>query len=513
MLRIRHLVVVLGDQLDHQSAAFDGFDPAQDLVWMAEVDAESMYAWSHKVRITFFLSAMRHFAAQLRERNTPLHYSILDSPDNAGTLEGELRKAIIQFRPSRLVAVEPGEYRMGQMLGELTSELQVQLEIRPDRHFLCSRREFAAWARGKKQLRMEFFYREMRKKTQILMEDGEPIGGKWNYDTENRGSFGKSGPRITQKPISFRPDQITQDVLDLVEKRFSDHPGALADFDFPVTAAEARLALKDFIEKRLPEFGSYQDAMWTDEPFLYHSRLSAAINVKLLDPRTVVMEAQDAFFRGHASLAGTEGFIRQIIGWREYIRGIYWTFMPEYIEGNALRAEEPLPDFYWTGRTEMNCMSHALNQTLRYGYAHHIQRLMVTGLFSLMFGVRPVEIHKWYLAVYVDAVEWVELPNTIGMSQFSDGGMMASKPYVATGKYISRMSNYCKGCRFKPEESTGDQACPFTTLYWDFLMKHETLLARNPRMELQLRNLVRLSEDKKESIRARAGEIRRGLHV
>lgn len=321
-------------------------------------------------------------------------------------------------------------------------------------------------------------------------------------------------------PSPFPPDAITREVLKLVEERFGEHPGSLQQFDWPVTPAEAQEALKDFIQHRLPSFGEYQDAMWTGtetmfdrgstraHAFLYHSRISAAMNLKLLDPRQIIAAVEAEFRAGRVSLASAEGFIRQILGWREYVRGIYWHFMPSYLELNALGATAPLPAFYWTGKTEMNCLRVVVGQTLEFGYAHHIQRLMVTGLFALLLGVRPQEVHAWYLAVYVDAVEWVELPNTLGMSQFGDGGIMASKPYVATGKYIQRMSNYCDGCRFDPAQRTGKNACPFTTLYWSFLMRHEALLQKNQRMAMQLKNLARLSGSERNEISEQAARIR-----
>jgi deoxyribodipyrimidine photolyase-related protein len=297
-------------------------------------------------------------------------------------------------------------------------------------------------------------------------------------------------------------------VLALVEKRFAKHPGKLDRFDWPVTPAEARAALDDFIAHRLADFGRYQDARWADEPWLYHSRLSAAMNLKLLDPRDVIAAAERAWREGRVPLASAEGFIRQILGWREYVRGIYWMQMPGYLDRNTLGAREPLPPFYWTGETPMACLRDAIGQTLALGYAHHIQRLMVTGLYSLLLGVEPRKIHEWYLAVYVDAVEWVELPNTLGMSQYADGGVMASKPYAATGSYIDRMSNYCSGCRFDPKQATGEKACPFTTLYWDFLLRHEKRLAANPRMSLQVKNLARLAPARRTEIQGRAAAIR-----
>ena len=504
---------MLGDQLDLHSAAFTNFDSARDLVWMAEAREESTHVPSHKARTAFFLSCMRHFAEEVRAKKYRLEYRKLDAKDNAGSLSAELSKAIERFKPERLVMVEPGEYRLEQDLQGVAQKYDVELEFRPDASFFCSREEFAEWAKDRKQLRMELFYREMRKKTGFLMErKAEPTGGDWNYDSENRKSFGKSGPpSLLAAPRAFPPDEITAEVLKLVEKEFPENPGSLQHFDFPVTVKDARAALKDFITHRLPHFGDYQDAMWTGEPYLFHSRISALLNVKLLDPRRVLVDVQDAFHRDAAPLAAVEGYVRQILGWREYIRGVYWLHMPQYLEDNQLDAHEDLPDLYWTAETDMNCLKQAVGQTLEYGYAHHIQRLMVTGLFSLLFGVKPVEIHKWYLAIYWDAVEWVELPNVLGMSQYADGGLMASKPYAATGKYIQRMSNYCSECRYKPAESVGEDACPFTTLYWDFLLRHEKTLGNNQRMALQVRNLQRISASKKKEIRAQANGFREAL--
>jgi deoxyribodipyrimidine photolyase-related protein len=343
------------------------------------------------------------------------------------------------------------------------------------------------------------------------MDDGEPAGGQWNFDAENRGAFPKSGPGKLPAPKRFAPDAVTRGVLDLVDMRFAKHPGSLDHFDWPVTPDDARAALDDFLAHRLANFGRYQDAIWTGEPWLYHARLSQAMNMKLLDPRDVVAAAEKAWRKGKAPLEATEGFIRQVIGWREYVRGVYWHFMPEYEKRNALGADRDLPGFYWTAATEMNCLKDALSQTLTYGYAHHIQRLMVTGLFAMLMGVRPEDVHRWYLAVYVDAVEWVELPNTLGMSQFADGGVMASKPYCATGAYIDRMSNACKACRYKPTVATGPDACPFTTLYWDFLARHEKLLRKNQRMTMQLKNLDRKPAADLRAIRRQADTFRDGL--
>ncbi|MFN7161602.1 MAG: cryptochrome/photolyase family protein [Fimbriimonadales bacterium] len=381
--------------------------------------------------------------------------------------------------------------------------------MRPDRHCLSTSDEFHRHAAARKQLRLEYFYREMRQRTGIMMDGNRPWGGAWNYDAENRQAFGKQGPGLVPQPVSFAPDAVTQEVIRLVETRFPNHPGSLSAFDWAVTPEQAEQALDDFIENRLPLFGPYQDAMWTGEPYLYHSRLSSAINLKLLDPRVAIMRATDAYRQKHAPLPSVEGFVRQLLGWREYIRGVYWLSMPEYLERNALNAQANLPDFYWTGATDMNCLRETIGQTLKHGFAHHIQRLMITGLYALLLGVHPKQVHAWYLAIYVDAVEWVELPNVYGMSQFADGGLMASKPYIASGKYIQRMSNYCAGCRYKPDRAVGADACPFTTLYWDFLMRHEAMFENHPRLGQQIRNLRRLSEADRLAIRAQADALRR----
>jgi deoxyribodipyrimidine photolyase-related protein len=510
----RHLVVVLGDQLDHSSAAFDGFDPRQDVVWMAEAHPESTRVWSSLPRIALFLSAMRHFAAEQRAQGRRVVYRALGEHDNALTLPALLADSIARLRPERVVCVEPGEWALREALRAVVTEIGVPCEQREDRHFLCPHATFAAHARGRRQLRMEYFYREMRRRERVLLTtDDEPEGGSWNFDADNRGSFGRAGPGMLPAPRRFEPDAITHDTLDLVRRQFPDHPGALDAFDWPVTRADALLALEDFIEHRLPAFGQFQDAMWAGEPWLYHSRLSAALNLKLLQPREVIAAAEAAYRRGAAPLAAAEGFIRQILGWREYVRGVYWLLMPQYLERNALEATEPLPAFYWSGDTEMACLRDAITQTLRHGYAHHIQRLMVTGLFSLLLGVEPRRVHEWYLAVYVDAVEWVELPNTLGMSQYADGGVMASKPYVASGRYIDRMSNHCAGCRYDPALAVGPKACPFTTLYWDFLARHEAALAKNQRMGMQLRNLARLDTPQRAAIAAQATALRERLRA
>ena len=506
--KVRNLVIVLGDQLDMQSSALQGFDATQDVVWMAEVADESTHVWSSKQRIAVFISAMRLFADHLREQCLPLIYTRLDDADNRGTLALELGHAITQLLPTSLILTAPGDWRVLQSLRAVAAEHGLPLDLRDDTHFFSTVRDFAAHAKGRKQLRLEYWYRELRQKHGILMGGKLPVGGQWNFDADNRESFGKAGPQNVPPPTRFAPDATTQEVIELVNTRFASHPGTLHTFGWPVTRAQALTALQAFIQQRLPLFGLYEDAMWSGEPWLYHSHLSCALNLKLLSAREVVQAAEDAHRTGHAPLAAVEGFIRQILGWREYVRGIYWTQMPEYLERNALDAHAELPAWYWTGDTDMACLKDAIGQTLEHGYAHHIQRLMVTGLYALLLGVKPQAVHAWYLSVYVDAVEWVELPNTLGMGQFGDGGLMASKPYVASGKYIQRMSNHCKGCKYDPALSTGTSACPFTTLYWDFLARHEPLLKKNPRMAMQLKNLARLDTPAREAISEHAAAHR-----
>jgi len=511
--KLRNLIVVLGDQLDLDSSAYDGFDARVDAIWMAEVADESTHVWSSRPRIVMFLAAMRHFALALKAADRPLHYARLDLPGNRGSLAAQLQADIERLRPARLVMTEPGDWRVLQAIKAVADTCAAPLEIREDRHFLSSVSDFAAHARGRKSLRMEYFYREQRRRHRVLMDpqkEDAPLGGKWNFDADNREAFGTSGPGEVPPRCAFEPDALTRKVIALVEKRFPQHPGHLESFAWPVTRTQALQSLHTFVKERLPLFGRYQDAMWSGDPWLYHSHLSAALNLKLLNPREVLAAAVAAHESGHAPLASVEGFVRQILGWREYVRGIYWTQMPGYLELNTLGADADLPEWYWTGDTDMACLGDAIGQTLTHGYANHIQRLMVTGLYALMLGVQPKQLHAWYLAVYVDAVEWVELPNTLGMSQYADGGLMGSKPYVATGKYIESMSPHCKGCRYDPAQRTGERACPFTTLYWDFLMRHESTLAKNPRMALQVKNLARMNTAQRRDVALRAAAIRRG---
>ena len=507
---MRNLVLVLGDQLSRDSAAFDGFDADTDAVWMAETAEESTHVWCSKMRLAAFFSPMRHFRDELRERDIRVVYHELqtDARKDSGQDFAEILKARVrEERPERLVVLRPGDFRVRDMIAAAAKELDVPLEEREDRDFYCGIEEFAEWANGRKSLLLETFYRSMRKKHDILLEqDGEPVGGDWNYDQLNREPFGGDGPDEVKRPRRFGPDETTRAVIEMVNDRFADHPGTTEHFDLPVTRTHALAYLREFVEERLPTFGRHQDAMWQGGDFHSHSRLSHAINIKLLSPREVVDAALKSYASGHSPLASVEGFVRQILGWREYVRGVYWLKGPDYLDANVLGCEAPVPAFFWDGETQMACAGDAMRVVLNFGYAHHIQRLMVLGLFAQLAGVRPRDFHDWHMAMYCDAIDWVSAPNTIGMSQWGDGGVVGSKPYCATGKYINRMSNYCGHCKYNPAVAVGEDACPFTTLYWDFLDRNRPKLSRNHRMGLQLRNLDRKAD--LPEIRTRAAEVR-----
>ena len=463
-MTIRKILIILGDQLDCNSTLLRKGDKSVDKIVMIESRHESSKVSSHKARTALFLSAMRHFSKWLTSKGWNVEYIKIGSKYSR-SFRTALKHLIVKYKPEEIVISQPGEYSVLKEIKEICDEVNLPLEVLEDSHFLCGIDEFQTWREGRKKLVMEHFYRYQRKKLNILMNGKEPIGGTWNFDKENRKTFGKKGPGLIPRAVGFKPDDITKEVFSDVEKFFPKNPGKLDKFKWPVTRQQALKLLRDFINQRLPSFGPFQDAMWTDQGLLYHSGISAALNIKLLNPREVIEAAVKAYDNGEVSIASVEGFLRQIIGWREFMRGIYWTEMPNLISSNALNAKNPLPDFYWTADTNMSCLNQVIDQILETGYSHHIQRLMVTGLFALLLGVEAEKIHQWFLAIHIDAIEWVEAPNTLGMSQFADGGIVSSKPYVASGKYINRMSNYCDSCQYKPDESTGDNACPFTTLY------------------------------------------------
>ncbi|WP_236037387.1 cryptochrome/photolyase family protein [Belnapia arida] len=496
------LRLVLGDQLSPNIAALDGLDPAHDVVLMAEVMRECTYVPHHKQKLVLVLSAMRHFAAELRARGIAVDYIRLDDPDNSGTLTDELTRAIARHRPEGIICTFPGEWRVLEAMRGWEEGLGLPIEIREDSRFLCPLPRFRRWAQGRRQLRMEFFYREMRHETGLLMDPDGPVGGQWNYDAENRRPFtsGLAAP----PPRRPAPDAITQDVMALVESRFAANFGTLDAFAWPVTAAEAEAALADFITHRLARFGDHQDAMAAGQPILFHALVSTSLNLGLLSPRACCEAAEAAYRAGRAPLNAVEGFIRQILGWREYVRGLYWLKMPDYARLNALEATRPLPWSWWGGETRMNCIRQVVRQTRDLAYAHHIQRLMVTGNFALLAGLDPAEVNEWYMAVYADAYEWVELPNTHGMALHADGGVIASKPYAASGAYINRMSDYCRLCAYDVKAATGPDACPMNALYWDFIARHEHRFAGNPRMAMPLQTLRKMPSEKRAALQAQA---------
>ncbi len=498
------LVLVLGDQLSLGLASLRDLDRERDRVLMAEVETEATYVRHHKKKLALVFSAMRHFAADLAGRGVALDYRRLDEAEPAGSLYEAVAVACAAHDPQEVVLVEPGEWRLRQEMEGWEKRLGRPVRLLEDDRFLCSRADFAAWAEGRKSLRMEHFYREMRRRSGFLMAaDGEPEGGKWNFDHDNR----KALPADAEipRPYQARVDAVTEEVLELVEQRFSDHFGSLRPFHYAVTAEQAERALESFVEKRLASFGDYQDAMRQDEPFLFHATIAAYLNLGLLDPHALCARAERAYHEGGAPLNAVEGFIRQVLGWREYVRGLYWLEMPAYAERNALEARRPLPRFWWTGETDMACLAQAVGQTRDEAYAHHIQRLMVLGNFALLAGLAPAAVNYWYLVVYADAYEWVQLPNTHGMVLWADGGRLASKPYAASGKYIDRMSDHCRHCRYDPKQSAGDTACPFNALYWDFIARHRERFRGNPRMAMPLRSLERMAPERVERMRRRAG--------
>jgi deoxyribodipyrimidine photolyase-related protein len=473
---VGRLILLLGDQLTLGTPMLRAADPARDVIVMAEVMAEGTYVPHHPQKIVLVLSAMRKFAAALQAAGWQVAYTRLDDPDNTQSIPGELTRRAAETGATEVWAMEPGEWRLDAAL----RDLPLGLRVWPDSRFIASKAEFAGWAEGRKQLRMEFFYREMRRKTGLMMAGDHPAGGQWNFDHDNRKPA--KADLLRPRPPRFAPDAVTEGVIALVKARFPDHFGAVEPFGWATDRAGALAALDHFITHALPSFGDYQDAMLRDDPTLYHALLSPYLNIGLLDPMEVCRAAETAWAAGRVPVNAAEGFIRQIIGWREFVRGVYFLEGPGYTARNVLGHGRALPAVYWGGPTRMACMAAAVGQTRELAYAHHIQRLMVTGNFALLAGVDPAQVHAWYLAVYIDAFEWVEAPNTVGMSQFADGGVVGSKPYVSSGAYIDRMGDYCGGCAYRVKDKAGPDACPFNLLYWHFLNRHRARFVANPRM-------------------------------
>ncbi len=500
------LGLIFGDQLNRNHALLEQLDAKRDRLLFGEVAEEAGYVPHHGQKIALIFAAMRHFAGELEATGWRVDYHRLDIDSDIRSFTDLVAAACRCHDIEEIVVSWPGEWRVLEQVRAWEKRLGVAVTVLPDIRFLNPLEHFERWAEGRKQLRMEFFYRNMRRSTGLLMDGDQPVGGEWNLDAANRKRW-KGEPPAAQ-PMRFSPDETTSEVLELVGTELK-YFGELDGFDYPVTPAQARRALTHFVKQALPWFGDFQDALPDGEDYLFHSRLSSSLNLGLLSPLEVCQAAEQAWRDGAAPLNAVEGFIRQIIGWREYVRGLYWLKMPEYAHMNALEADQPLPSWYWSGKTGMRCLQRAIDATRRNAYAHHIQRLMVTGNFALLLGVVPKEICDWYLAVYADAYDWVELPNTLGMVMHADGGIMASKPYAASGKYIQRMGDHCKHCAYKVADTVGEKACPFNALYWDFLARHEKQLAANPRMKMMYRNLERMDSDRLSAIRQRARQIRR----
>ncbi len=490
------LFPVFADQLSHELASLARADKHDDVVLMMEVRAEATAPRHHKKKIAFLFSAMRHFAAELSGAGWRVDYVRLDDPENTHDFAGEIARARARHQAREVIATWPGEYRIAVLLRDLGVSLV------EDTRFLATRADFAAWAAERKHWRMEFFYRGLRARHGVLMRGDMPEGGKWNFDHENR----KRLPNeiVIPPPYAEAPDALTEEVLALVARHFPDHFGQLRPFSYAVTRAGAQAALRQFIDQRLAQFGDYQDAMRQGEPWLFHSHISLYLNCGLLLASQCITAAEAAFRAGRVALNAAEGFIRQILGWREYVRGVYWLKMPGYADENALSAMRPLPEFYWTGATDMNCLRQAVLETRANAYAHHIQRLMVLGNFALLAAIAPQAVNEWYLLVYADAYEWVELPNVTGMALFADGGVLASKPYAASGAYINRMSDYCQHCRYNVAEKLGPHACPFNALYWHFLDRNRDRLKGNPRLGVIYQSLDKMPEAQRKATTAAA---------
>lgn len=508
-LRMKTLRLVLSDQLSLSLASLCDVDKTRDIVLMAETVEEATYVKHHKQKLVFQFSSMRHFADELKNNGIDVEYYSYDQ--GLVSLDEAVKLAVKTYKPERIALTFPSEYRLLEKFKAWQSKFDIPVEIHDDDRFYSDLHEFKQDVKNRKQLRLEQFYRKMRVRSGLLMlANGKPVGGKWNYDAENRNPW-RGEPALPARKM-LEPDVITQSVIKLVESEFADHFGTLQHFDFAVTRKQALARLKYFIKHILQYFGDYQDAMHTDSAYLFHSILSPYLNAGLLLAAEVCEAAEQAYTDKIASINAVEGFIRQILGWREFIRCIYWTYMPAYAEKNYFKAKRPLPDFYWTADTDMQCMKTAIEQTRDYAYSHHIQRLMVTGNFALLTGIDIKQVCEWYLLVYADAYDWVELPNTLGMSLFGDGGLFASKPYAASGKYINRMSNFCKSCQYNVKESVGDDACPFNSLYWHFMQRHAKQLRSNQRLTYTYASWDKMDAEKKEAIIAQADKFLRNLN-
>lgn len=499
------LIPIFADHLSHDLFALQFADRATARILMVEVKEEAQSVPHHRKKLIFLFSAMRHFAEELREDGWTVDYVKLNDPDNSHSFTSEVKRALERHSIEEIIVCQPGNWRVQEVVKSWEEMFDLRVTITPDDRFISTPDEFADWAEGRKQLRMQYFYRNMRRKTGLLMDGDDPVGGQWNYDKENRKP--PKGGMDYPDPPRFEPDEVTQAVIDMVKEEFPNRFGSVEGFHWAVRREDVLKCLQDFIDHRLETFGDFQDAMVTGEAFMFHSLVGFYLNSGLLTPLEVCEAVAGAYEKGKAPLNAVEGYIRQIIGWREYVRGIYFLKMPDYKQENFFNNRRPLPDFFWTGETEMNCLKQTIDQTMEHAYAHHIQRLMVTGNFALIAGIDPYKVHEWYLAVYADAFEWVELPNTLGMSQFGDGGLLGSKPYASSGAYINRMSDYCRDCRYNVKKRVEEDACPFNALYWDFHLRNEGKLCGNNRLSMVYRNLDKMEEETKAALRQRASDV------
>ncbi len=502
--------LILGDQLNEHHSWFAAPDDSVMYVLM-EVRQETDYVQHHIQKVAAFFAAMRSFAGTLAGKGHRFEYLELGHPENRQNFAENLSRIIAKTGAQRFEYLAPDEYRLDQELRKTADALGVDWQIRDTEHFLTDRGDLGRFFEGKKIFRMESFYRHMRKKHGILMEGTDPAGGRWNFDAENRQGYDRKVP--LPEPVLFEND--VSGILQEIESAGIATIGRTTGerLLWPVDRRQSLRLLNDFIERRLLHFGTYQDAMVSDHWDLFHSRLSFSLNTKMLHPAEVIAGAVNAWGKAkdRISIEQVEGFVRQILGWREYMRGIYWHLMPELENMNFFGHTARLPGFYWTGKTKMACMAAAIGQSLEKAYAHHIQRLMVTGNFALLAGVDPDEVDKWYLGIYIDAIQWVELPNTRGMSQWADAGLIATKPYVSTARYIDRMSDYCGDCFYDKNSRSGDRSCPFNSLYWDFFARHRDKLAKNPRIGMMVRTWDRMKPSEQERTLARAAGLKGSL--
>ena len=512
MTQDRILRLILGDQLNGHHSWFQCVDPKVTYVLM-EIRQETDYVRHHIQKVAGFFAAMRSFAAWLSNAGHRVRYLGLDDVKNRQTFEDNIKQIIKEETINRFEYLLPDEYRLDTALETFAASLPIPYEKRDTEHFICGRTDLKHMFQGKKRFLMESFYRNMRRKHDILIDHGHPSGGRWNFDQSNRNRYDGKVP--IPSPKGF--DNNVTPIVRMIQKAGIDTIGHIHPdhFIWPVNRKQACRMLDEFVESRLPYFGTYQDAMVTKSWSLFHSRLSFALNTKMLHPMEVIHAAlKSASFDAtpRAGIEQIEGFVRQILGWREFMRGIYWDRMPDYEQMNHFNHQTPLPDCYWTGNTRMACVRAAVTQSLEHAYAHHIQRLMVTGNFALLAGVNPAEVDRWYLGIYIDAVQWVEIVNTLGMSQYADGGIVATKPYISSAAYIHKMSDYCDHCHYRHAKKTGEKSCPFNSLYWEFLVRHQALLEKNPRIGMMYRTWKRMKPDHQQSLLDQARVYRAHLN-